>query len=120
MKRIAFIFIFVFFITGFASAKEDTNMLENIHRMRIKQQDEETIVLRAQVFRASPEEPHCSPVQQVRQRIGDVGLGSGNTNNGNITINAGHGELNTQDNHGTVNSDVNVNVIREGNDRGCL
>jgi hypothetical protein len=120
MKRTAFIIMFVFSLSGVASAKEDTNMLENIHRMRMKQQEEETIVLRAQVFRGSPEEPHCSPVQQVRQRIGDAGMGSENQNNGNITINAGHGEINANGNGGTINSDVNVNVVREGHDRGCL
>ncbi len=120
MRRLVFIIIIVFSLAGYASADDESVILDNLHRMRIKQQDEETIVLRAQVFRSSPEEPHCSPVQQVRQRIGDVGMGSGNQNNGNVTVNAGHGEVNANSNNGTINSDVNVNIVREGRDRGCL
>lgn len=92
-------------------------MLQNLHRMRIKQQDEE-MVIRAQIFKNVEQESHCTPVQQLRQRIRDIGTGKSTAED--ITINAGHDELNVEDNHGTINSDVNVNIIKQGRDRDCL
>lgn len=117
MKRLVFIAVFLFFLLGIASAQNDSIMLENLHRMRIKQQDEE-MVIRAQIFKSAGPESNCTPVQQVRQRIRDIGTGK--TTDKSITINAGHEELNVEDNHGTINSDVNVNVIKQGSDRDCL
>jgi len=116
-----FVFLFLLIWPYFAQTKEDTKsniMLDNIRRMRLKQQQEE-IVIRETKFVHVDKERHCTPVQQIRQRIRDIEASSGKKNFENININAGHEELNVADNHGTINSDININVINQGQEREC-
>ena len=65
-------------------------------------------------------EKRCTPVQQARQRIRDIEAASGNANSENVNITAGHGEINVADNHGTIDSDINVQIINQGETRDCL
>ena len=98
----------------------DSFMLENLRRMRIKQQDQE-YVIRAQIFKTVKQEQECTPVQQMRQRLRELkGKHNDDIDDENIVINAGHEQLNVTDNHGTINSDVNVEVIKQGQQIPCL
>ncbi len=95
----------------------DATMLENLRRMRVKQQDEEFVV-RAQIWKNVQTQPTCTPVQQTRVRLREIGGGNSNGDN-DVVINAGTEELNVTDNHGTINSDVNVQIIKQGDDNPC-
>jgi len=97
---------------------DESYMLENLRRMRIKQQDHENVI-RAQIFKTVKQEQDCTPVQQTRQRLRDLRDDSNDTDDENIIINAGHEELNVTDNHGTINSDVNIQVIKQGREIPC-
>jgi hypothetical protein len=124
LQLLTVLFVFLFFLSPLCPAsaeadREDTAMLDNLRKMRLKQQHEE-IVIRETRFVHLDKEHHCTPVQQTRQRIRDVEAASGKTAYENININAGHDELNVTDNHGTINSDVNVQVINQGSGRECL
>lgn len=115
---------FIFFLTApcilSAGTKgEETMMLDNLRKMRMKQQQEE-IVIRETRFVHVDKERHCTPVQQTRQRIRDAETASGKTSYENININAGHDEINVTGNNGTINSDVNVRIINQGRERECL
>jgi len=106
-------------ILSAGTAKEDTMMLENLRKMRMRQQQEE-IVIRETRFVQVDRQQHCTPAQQTRQRIRDADAASGKTSYENININAGHDEINVTGNNGTINSDVNVNIINQGRERECL
>jgi hypothetical protein len=98
-------------------ANEDSVMLQNLRRLRIKQQDQENL-FRVVMFKTLQTSPQCAPVQQTRQRLREFGPKDG-TGEDDIVINAGNEELNVTDNHGTINSDVNVNIIKQGNENPC-
>ena len=97
--------------------EEDVMLIERLHNMRLKQQDEEGAI-RIQKFVQTNKQTQCSVEQQVRERLREVKDGKSSTgmSAANVTINAGHEELNITDNHGTINSDVNVQVIEQGGD----
>ncbi|PIR18260.1 MAG: hypothetical protein COV46_00815 [Deltaproteobacteria bacterium CG11_big_fil_rev_8_21_14_0_20_49_13] len=101
---------------GLFAGEEEVMIVERLHNMRLKQQDEEHAI-RINKFIQMNNTTQCTPVQQVRQRMNDIrsqkNAGEG-MNAENVTINAGHENLNVTDNHGTINSDVNVQVINEG------
>jgi hypothetical protein len=100
-------------------AQEDSIMLQNLHRMRIKQQDQESVI-RAQIFKTVRQEGECTPVQQTRQRMRELkGNHNDDIDDENIVINAGHEQFNVTDNHGTINSDVNVQILKQGRDNPC-
>jgi hypothetical protein len=94
-------------------------MLENLRRMRTRQQEEEKVV-RIQGFMNVQKRKQCTPVQQARQRIRDIEASSGEADSENVNVTAGHGEINVSDNHGTINSDINVHIINQGEERDCL
>lgn len=97
-----------------AEVEEDVIVLDRVRKMRMRVQDEEGAI-RIQKFIHSEGTNHCSPVQQVRERLKTTTSGGENGfSNENVNINAGHGELNVTDNHGTINSDVNVQIVNEG------
>lgn len=97
--------------------EEEVNLLDTLHRIRIKQEQQE-FVIRGQGFMKIEKETACTPVQQTRQRLRDLNESKGDEEN--VTINAGHEEVNVTDNHGTINTDVNVQIIKEGKERECL
>ncbi len=101
---------------GSFAQEEDLMMIERLHNMRLKQQDEEQAI-RINKFVQMNNAAQCTPVQQIRQRMNDIRAKKNENddmNAENVTINAGHENLNITDNHGTINSDVNVQVINEG------
>ncbi|MFH1874955.1 MAG: hypothetical protein ABH859_07215 [Pseudomonadota bacterium] len=97
---------------------EDEQMLNNIRRLRLKQQEQE-VVIREQKFVHVESEEHCTPVQQTRQRLRDIEDYDEDNGYDNVTINAGHEELNVTDNHGTINSDINIQIVEQGESRPC-
>ena len=99
--------------------EQELLMLENLRRMRVKQQQEEKVV-RVQGFMNVRKERRCTPVQQARQRIRDIETSLGEAYSKNVNITAGHGEINVADNHGDINSDINVQIINQGDERDCL
>lgn len=102
------------FAGPFAS-EEDVMMVERIHNLRLKQQEEEGAI-RIQKFVQTNKQRQCSVEQQVRQRLREIGTeggGSDGMSAENITINAGHGELDIAGNHGTISSDVNIQIIEQ-------
>jgi hypothetical protein len=108
--------IFLLCLPAFGQ-QEDSVILQNLHRMRLKQQDEE-VVVRALIFKDAQRDGRCTPVQQTRARLREVGRDKNNMGN-DITINAGTEQLNVTDNHGTINSDVNVQIIKQGGENPC-
>lgn len=116
--RILILFAFTMFAIFPAFAQEENSIiLQNLHRMRIKQQDEE-VVIRAQIFKNVQQENHCTSVQQTRARLREVGRDKYSADN-DIIIHAGNEQLNVTDNHGTINSDVNVQIIKQGEENPC-
>ena len=98
-------------------AGEGTSFLEVITNLRMKQQQEETAVRVVQPV-VLQQEDTCSPVQQIRQRIRDVG-GKENRTTGNVNITAGHSDVTIDSNSGTVDNSVNVQIVNP-NERRCL
>lgn len=122
MRRVLIIMSVILVLTGVftentALADEDSAMLQNLRRMRIKQQDQENL-FRVVMFKTVQTVPQCTPVQQTRQRLREFGPKDG-TGEDDIVINAGNEQMNVTDNHGTINSDVNVNIIKQGNENPC-
>lgn len=125
MKTIKYVLItfhlipfFILYGGDLPAGEGDSLLLKNLHTMRLRQQDEEMVV-RAQVFKTVQTEERCTPVQQVRQRLKDLKKGNNETED-DIVINAGHEELNVTDNHGTIDSDINVQIIKQGGEKECL
>lgn len=99
--------------------QEETAVRDNLRRMRVKQQDEEGVV-RIQHFINQQTTEQCTSVQQSRQRIKDIEAASGETKEEDVNITAGHGELNVTSNSGTINSDINIQIIKQGETKECL
>ncbi|MFH1653190.1 MAG: hypothetical protein ABIE74_03950 [Pseudomonadota bacterium] len=101
------------------SDEEDHVMLDSLRKMRSRQQNEEQRIT-VRKFVTQTTQKKCTPVQQARQRMREIERGNG-THNEEVTINAGHEELNVTDNHGTINSDINIQIIKQGGDEDeCL
>lgn len=95
---------------------------ESLTQMRQKQQAEEggTVVRVVQQPVAVQTDFACSPSEVARQRIRDLG-GSQTKVSGSVNVEAGHREVKVQDNHGSINNSVNVQINAPGgNDRKCL
>lgn len=128
MKKLILIFLFILTLgmnIGLVFAQnaddQDAIMLDNLRKMRMRQQGEEQIVVRVQQFTSPQNKSQCSAVQQARQRLKDIEEAGGDTDTENVNITAGHGELNVTDNHGTINSDISVQIIKQGGDESeCL
>ena len=98
---------------------QNPELMNAISQMREKQEAEEGNVQRIiqqpvmlQTMQV------CSPAEQARQRIKDVGTEE-EKQIGTVTVEAGHGEVNVTDNHGEINNSVNVQVVNQ-NERSCL
>ena len=94
----------------------DPALLNAIHEMRMKQQAEENNSV-VRVIQQPMRAQNCSPVEQARQRIRDMGAKEGKAV-GQVNVEAGHGEVKIDGNSGTVNNAVNVQVVNP-NDRTC-
>lgn len=94
---------------------------EALTQMRQRQQAEEsgTVVRMIQQPVVVRTDQICSPSEQARQRIRDLG-GSQTKVSGSVSVEAGHGEIKVDDNHGSINNSVNVQINAPGNDRKCF
>ena len=110
-------FAFISIIVLFAATAAAGDSLESLRRMRIKQQGEENAI-RMLIFKNVQQEGHCTAVQQTRERMREAGRGKGDSDE-EIIINAGNEELNVTDNHGTINSDVNVQILKQNDRNPC-
>ncbi|MBI4211091.1 MAG: hypothetical protein HY540_00490 [Deltaproteobacteria bacterium] len=102
-----------------ASAATSPSKLETLRRLRVKQQQEEGTIRVVSNVNVVKQEI-CDPAQQARQRVRDLPERSEQAEQKNVTINAGHERLDVTDNHGTINSDVNIQVIQQARERECL
>lgn len=116
--QISVLFSLLISSIGFSEPSDD-EMLSNLRKMRSKQQDEE-LVVRVQTFRAPNQKKECTPVQQIRARMNKVNESDGASKNEDVTINAGHGTLNVTSNQGEINSSINVQIIKQGEEDDCL
>lgn len=93
--------------------------LEQLTQMRLKQEDEESVVRiitqPVQIQQAN----FCLPVEQARQRIRDLGK-SERTFSGDVTVDAGHEEVSIDGNSGDIDNSVNVQIVNPGDDRQCF
>lgn len=96
----------------------DAEMLNAIHEMRTKQENEENTVRVIQQPITVTTQQGCSPSELARQRIRDLGAKEG-TKVGNVTVEAGHGEVTVKDNHGQIDNSVNVQMVNP-DERRCL
>jgi hypothetical protein len=94
------------------------SLLEAVNHMRLRQEGEENNSIRVIQPASMQLEEACSPVQQSRQRIRDLVKAEG-PSGGSVSVEAGHGEINVDNNSGTVNSSVNVQIVNP-NERNCL
>lgn len=101
-----------------AQPDDEPALLDRIQRMRIKQQGEEGPT-RVQHFINTQAEKQCTAVQQSRKRVKDIDAERGETKAENVNITAGHGSLGITDNHGTINSDINIQIINQGKGEEC-
>lgn len=97
----------------------EDELLEAIHQTRMRQEEEENAVRVIQQPVTVVNDVACSPVEQARQRIRDLGAKDG-TKIGNVTVEAGHGEVTVNDNHGEINNSVNVQVNTPNENRKCF
>ena len=99
--------------------EEEMFLLNGIRNMREKQQAEEHVV-RIRQYQATAPKKECTLVQQIRQRMKDIEAGEDEETTQNVNITAGHGSMNVTDNHGEINSDINVQIIQNGETQECL
>lgn len=96
----------------------DTDMLQAITNLRQKQENEENnpvrVIQQPITTRIISE---CTPSEQARQRLRD--LGTEHKRIGVVNIDAGHGEVRIDGNSGQINNSVNVEVVN-ANDRKCF
>ncbi len=95
---------------------------EGLTQMRQRQQAEEggTVVRMIQQPLVVQTDQACSPAERARQRIRDLG-GSQTKVSGSVNVEAGHGEVKVDDNHGSINNSVNVQINAPGgNERKCF
>jgi len=99
---------------------EDQTTLENLRKMRMKQQGEENVVRIQQFVNQQATKQQCTPVQQARQRMKDIEAAEGKATAENVNITAGHTTLDATGNNGTINSDINIQIIKNGDSNECL
>lgn len=97
----------------------DPALADAVSQMRQRQEQEEGSVIRViQQPVMLQTSQVCSPVEQARQRIKDVGGKEGKAI-GTVSVEAGHGEVAIDGNSGTVDNSVSVQVVNP-NERSCL
>ena len=98
---------------------QDGSLLQVISNMRNKQEGEENSVVRVVQQPVSiRQEQVCSPSEQARQRMRDLGAIRKETI-GTVNVEAGHGDVKIDGNSGQINNSVNVQVVNP-NERKCL
>src|SRR3989338_10484901 len=96
----------------------DEATLDAIHQMRVRQESEENVVRVIQQPVTVVNQTACSPAEMARQRLRDLGAKE-KTKIGDITVEAGHGEVAVTDNHGQIDNSVNVQMNTPNEDRKC-
>ena len=122
MKTLSITLLFISFIASTSYAVEpdvhDAGMLQAITNLRQKQEGEENNPVRViQQPITTRVVSECTPSEQVRQRLRD--LGSEHKRVGVLNIDAGHGDVRIDGNTGQINNSVNVEVVN-ANDRKCF
>lgn len=104
---------------AFAVSQPQSHIIDRLRILRLKQQDEERAI-RVQGHLSIQQTTACAPVEEARERLRELQETTGDGKQVGVTVNAGHDAINITDNHGTINSDVNIQIIKPGKERGCL
>lgn len=102
-------------------AGKGPSRLDAIQQLRMKQQDEENSPIRViQQPTLQQVQQVCTPAQRMRARLAKVGAKQ-KEGTGNVTVNAGHGDVSLDKVSGQVDNSVNVQIINpNSNDENCL
>jgi len=97
--------------------KEEEEMKATIRDIKKRQQkDEEATRVRANIFVADSPSEECTAADRARARMEKVTGDGGLIIAGDILIDSSN-EANVENNKGSINSNVNVNIISESNKR---
>lgn len=97
--------------------KEEEELKATIRDIKKRQQrDEESIRVRANIFPSEIPEQECTAADRARSRLEKVTDDGGLIIAGDILIDSSN-EANVENNKGSINSQVNVNIINESNKR---
>lgn len=95
--------------------KEEEEMKATIRDIKKRQQkDEEATRVRANIFTAESPEAECTAADRARARMENVTGDGGLVIAGDIFIDSSN-EANVEHNKGSINSNVNVNIINQSN-----
>ena len=97
----------------------DPAMLDAIHNMRMKQQDEENSARRVVQQITVEQRSFCTPEQKIQARLGQVGAKTGSSV-GNINLNAGHKDVKVDGNKGSIDNSVNVQIVNPNDENNCF
>ncbi len=117
---VLFIALFLSTIAYAANApQEEPSLLGTLREVRLKQQDEESLLrVVSQPFEIQSTS-FCLPIEQARQRLRDLER-SQKTFSGDVTVMAGHEEVTIEDNNGKIDNSINVQIINPDEERQCL
>lgn len=93
-----------------------------LNEMRLRAEGEEQRVFRIIQQPGANELPRCSAIQQTRQRLRDIGDKESDhesLNYDTFNVEVGHDDMTIQSNDGTINNNVNVEVVNPNAQR-CL
>ena len=111
--------VFAGLSVGAETSSDNGSILNALTNMRLKQEREENNVVRViQQPSTVRTEQVCSPVEQARQRMRDLGTSKEQVA-GTVKVEAGHGDVKIDNNQGQVNNSVNVQVVNP-NEKSCL
>ncbi len=97
--------------------KEEEELKATIRDIKKRQQkDEDSIRVRANIFPSEIPEQECTAADRARSRLEKVTDDGGLIIAGDILIDSSN-EANVENNKGSINSQVNVNIINESNKR---
>jgi hypothetical protein len=97
--------------------KEEEELKATIRDIKKRQQkDEESIRVRANIFPSLPPEEECTAADRARARMEKVTGEGGLVILGDILIDSSN-EADVENNEGSINNQVNVNIINESNKR---
>lgn len=120
-RRVAILAVMRVLLSATAFAVEpphhDQQILETLTQMRMRQEQEENVVRIIQQPVVISQDA-CSPSEQARQRIRDLG-GKDGKQFGTVSVEAGHGDVSIDGNSGEINNSVSVQVVAP-NDRKCF
>lgn len=93
-------------------------ILDAIHNMRMKQEQEENVYRVIQTPMPMNQSSTCNPVDRARDRLNGLSATDGAVS-GSVNIQAGHENVTVESNEGTVNNSVNVQIVSP-NEENCL